>query len=451
MLAAGLAAGAASARAGEAAQSGGADPRGVLQRETLTGDWGGARKRLEDSGVSLGAEYIGETLANLSGGLRRGAVYQGRFEMAAELDLEKLAGWRGASIFASAYQIHGHGLSPEFLGNLLVPSNIEAHPATRLFTAWFQRNWDENRLSLRLGQIAADDEFAISDTAAHFINGTFGWFAHTASNLPSGGPAYPLATPGARFAAMPAEDVTVRAAVFSGDPAGRPGAEDPQLHDNSGTTFSLQGGVLAMAEVQVAAHWAGLPGAYKLGGWYHSGSFHNLRRDALGLSLADPASSGVPARHRGDHGIYAVADQMVYRESGSKDRGLSLSLRLGAAPSDRNPVDLYLEASAAYKGPFAGRDGDIAGVAVGYAHISGDLQGLDRDARAFSGVSTPVHDHETVVELTYIAEIAPWWRVQPDVQLLFHPGGNVAHPGDLTGIATVPDAVVAGVRTRIAF
>jgi porin len=428
---------------------------GLWQRETLTGDWGGWRSALAENGVALGAEYTGDVLANVSGGIRRGAVYAGRLHLAADLDLGKLAGLAGASIHANAFQIHGRGLSPEFLGNLLATSNIEAHPATRLHTLWFQQNGFDDRLSFRAGQLAADDEFIISDTAMTFINGTFAWLPLAASNLPSGGSGYPLAAPGARIAAMPAEDLTFLTAVFGGDPAGKPGDEDPQLHNNSGTTFSLEGGVLVMAEIQYAlnhgADSGGLPGTYKIGGWYHTGAFDDLRRDNLGLSLADPASSGVAARHRGNRGIYAVADQMVYREPGGEDRGLSLFMRIGGAPADRNPVDFYLDGGAGYKGPIPGRNADVLGLAVGYAHVSGDLQQRDRDARAFSGVATPVADHEAVVEITYIAQIAPWWTVQPDVQFLFHPGGNVAHPGDPTGIATVSDAVVLGVRTALAF
>jgi porin len=426
-------------------------PKGFWEQDRLTGDWRGLRSDLADSGVHLNAEYIGDGLANVSGGLRRGAVYQGRFEVSAELELEKLAGLPGATIFANAYQIHGRGLTAEHLGNLLPTSNIEAVPSTRLFTAWFQQNWLDDRLSLRVGQLAADDEFIISDTAGTFVNGTFGWLALAANNLPSGGPAYPLAAPGVRFAAKPAENFTFRTAVFGGDPAGRPGDEDPQRHNSSGTTFSLEGGTFVISELEYAAKLGGLPGTYKVGGWYHSGSFDDLRRDALGLSLADPASSGVPARHRGNHGIYGVADQAVYREEGSEEKGLNLFMRIGGAPSDRNPVDFYIDGGAAYKGLIPGRDADTIGIAAGYAHVSDDLQDLDADRNAFTGGNGPIEDAETVLEITYIAQVTPWCSLQPDVQLVFQPGGNVPDPSDPTGTSAVPDAVVLGVRTTVAF
>ena len=52
-----------------------------------------------------------------------------------------------------------------------------------------------------VGQIAADDEFITSQYASIFVNATFGWPDLTSANLPSGGPAYPLATPGVRVKA----------------------------------------------------------------------------------------------------------------------------------------------------------------------------------------------------------------------------------------------------------
>ena len=447
----------AGAEQGSGMETGGetADEPGFFDRETLTGDWGGLRKELRDKGVEFGAEYIGETQGVVSGGLRRGVIYEGRFEVSTDLDFEKLIGWEGASGHINAYQIHGRGLSREFLGNLMPASNIEAAPSTRLFDAWVQQNFAAGRASLRLGQLAADDEFLLSDTAGTFMNAAFGWTPFVANNLPSGGPAYPLATPGTRLAVMPAEEVTWLTGVFSGNPAGRPGDEDPQIHNASGTTFSFEGGVLVMSEIQYALNQgkdaAGLPGTYKIGGFYHSGGFDDLRTDTLGLSLADPASSGMPRRHRGDYGVYAVADQMVWREPGSDSAGLNLFTRIGGAPADRNLISFYVDGGAAYKGLIAGRGDDVTAVAVAYAKLSGEARGFDSDVNAFNGTTGPLRDSETVVELTYDARICGWWRIQPDVQFVFNPGGNVADPNDPTGQSAIPDATVLGVRTAISF
>jgi len=48
------------------------------------------------------------------------------------------------------------------------------------------------------------------------------------------------------------------------------------------------------------------------------------------------------------------------------------------------------------------------------------------------------------------ARIASWWTVQPDLQIIFHPGGTVANPRSAMG-AVVRDAVVLGLRTTLKF
>ena len=60
-------------------------------------------------------------------------------------------------------------------------------------------------------------EFVVSPTAGLFVNAAFGWPVLPAVNLPSGGPAYPEATPAVRLTWKPNDQVTFRAAIFNGD------------------------------------------------------------------------------------------------------------------------------------------------------------------------------------------------------------------------------------------
>ncbi len=421
---------------------------------TLTGDWGGARTTLSEAGVSLGLNYIGEAQDNVSGGLKRGTLYQGRIELVTDLDLEKIAGWEGASIHANAYNIAGHGFSTYKLGNLLDVSNIEAVHTNRLFTVWLQQNLLDDRLSIRGGQLAADDEFLISPTAGSFMNGTFGWAAIMSANLPSSGPAYPLATPGLRVQVAPTDDITVLAAAFSGDPAGS-GGDPAQIRNHHGTTFSTNGGTFYLSELQYATNQgknaAGLPGVFKLGAWYHSGDFDDQRFGTDGLSLGDPGSNGTARRHGSDYGLYGVADQRIWKEPDSEDQGINVFLRAGGVPANRNVIDLYVDGGISYKGLFSGRDEDTLGLAVAYARISGDAVDRDEDNNRLNGSNGPIRDYEAVIEMTYVAQMTPYWTLQPDFQYVIHPGGNVADPSDAAGVRSVDNAVVIGLRTSLKF
>src|SRR6185503_13467004 len=106
----------------------------LWSRETLTGDWGGLRSALAARGLDFTFTYIGEALGNLRGGQRRLGIYEGRFEMTFEANLEKALGWQGGTFHVTGYQIHGRGLSAHALGNLLTTSGIEATRSSRLFT-----------------------------------------------------------------------------------------------------------------------------------------------------------------------------------------------------------------------------------------------------------------------------------------------------------------------------
>jgi porin len=110
-------------------------------------------------GVKFAATYIGESLGNLSGGLKRGAIYEGRLNLAVDVDLQKLVGADQLTFHANIFQIHGGGLSRGSLQNLFVVSGIEALPSTRLYEAYFEKQWGNKRVSVKAGQLAADSDF----------------------------------------------------------------------------------------------------------------------------------------------------------------------------------------------------------------------------------------------------------------------------------------------------
>ena len=136
---------------------------------------------------------------------------------------------------------------------------------------------------------------------------------------------------------------------------------------------------------------------------------------------------------------------MVWRAG---ERSLNLFVRGGLAPADRNLVSWYVDGGAGFTGLLPGRPNDVLTFGVSYAKISGDAVAADQDALAATP-PYPIRDHEMVFEVSYAAQIAPWWIVQPDLQVIVHPGGNVADPNDPT--ATVGNAVIAGIRSTIKF
>ena len=414
----------------------------------------GLRRALWERGVKFQLNYIGEVQGVTSGGLKRGSRYGGRLELVIDADLEKMVGWTGATFHANAYQIHGTGISRYNLGNLAAVSNIEALPNTRLYEAWVEQKLMDNKLGVKFGQLAADTEFVTSNYAGLFINGTFGWPTIHATNLPSGGPAYPLATPGVRIGLYPTDNLSFLVGVFNGDPAG-PGTNDPQQRNRNGLNFRLRDPAFAIGEMQVKygddKAPNGLSGTFKLGAWTHFGRFADTRYGLDGLSLANPASTGAQRLTRGNNGIYAVLDQQVYRLADDPTKGVGVFARVGASPGNRNLVDFYADAGINFTGMVPGRSDDAFGIAVAYARIGDGLVGLDRDTNFYNGTAAPVRSSEAVFEATYSAQIVPGWTVQPNLQYVIRPGGGVLDPTDPLGMRSVRNATVLGVRSTLKY
>ena len=416
---------------------------------------------LANKGLNFGATYIADNIGNVSGGVARGAIHFGRLDLSVDADLDKLVGWSGGRFYANAFVIYGRGLSRNYVQNLATISEIEALPDQRLYNAYFEQSFFGDRLNIRAGQQAADVEFFDSQTDDLFINGTFGWPAIKASNLPAGGPAPPIAVPGIRVKAALTDQITAYAAVFNGDPSG-PGDADPQIRDHHGLAFRVNDPPWVIGQVRfnydIDIGGRPLAGNFTPGAWKHYGSFDSQRFTAEGLSIADPSGSGVPAKLRGNYGIFAVIEQVLYRPPEVKDNTTSASIpgvtafgRIAYSPPDRNLIDLYLDGGIGFVGFTPGRPLDRFGVAMAYMRISNTARILDLDTQAFTGVQSPVRSNETLIEMIYEAHIKPGWLVAPYFQYVFRPSGGIPNPNDPSGTSRIGDAAVFGVTTTIRY
>lgn len=435
-------------------------PTGLWERANLLGDVGGLRPVLQNFGITFNLQEIDEVLGNVTGGIHTGADYDGLTTASLSLDTSKAFQWSGGTFNVSALQIHGRNLSTDNLATLQTASGIEASRATRLWELWYQQAFLGGKADVKLGQQSVDQEFIVSQYAGLFVNTMMGWPMLPSADLYAGGPAYPLSSPGVRLRFRPSDAVTVLAGVFDDDPPGGAFNNDSQLRgaEASGTQFNLGNGALWIGEIQYAANASpakdcsnlacGLPGTYKVGGWYDSGSFLDQRFDSNGVSLASPASNGLAMRHRGNFSVYGVIDQMVWREP-SGPHSIGVFARAMGAPADRNLIDASLNAGFSLKAPLPGRDDDTVGVGYGWAHISGNASALDRDTARFTGTAFPVRSAEHFVEVTYQYQIAPWWQLQPDFQYVIDPGGGIQNPQHTSQI--VGDEAIFGLRTTITF
>jgi porin len=433
-------------------------------RNNLLNDMWGLRTALGNYGISLGLQETSEVLGNVTGGVHRGADYDGLTEMSMGLDTQKAFGWQGGIFNISALQIHGSNLSTDNLDTLQTASGIEADRATRLWEMWYQQSFLNGVADIKLGQQSVDQEFMVSQYSGLFINTMMGWPVVPSYDLYAGGPAYPLSSLGVRQRATPAPNVTVLAGVFDDNPPGGPFEDDSQLRgaEAAGAAFNLNTGALWMAELQYAINQPangdmvsanappqGLPGTYKVGFWYDSGAFPDQQFDTLGASLASPASNGIARMHQGNYSLYALADQMVWRPDPQGPQSLGVFARAEFAPPDRNLISLGADAGFDLKAPLPGRDNDTFGIGAGIAKVSSAAAALDRQTAFYTGTDYPERTTETFVEVTYQVQVAPWWTVQPDAQYVVRPGAGIPDP--VQPSREIGNELVFGLRTNIVF
>jgi porin len=400
------------------------------------GDPGGHRKWLGDHGVVYGLEYTNDVLTNVHGGLRTGTIDQGKLQGILTVDFGKLVGWDGLSLFANFFQIHNTGrIRRDYVGGINTIAAIEAVPSTRLSEVWLEQKFANDRASFKAGQLAADNEFFYSKLSQMFLQSD--WPTITAVNLPSGGAAYPLSTPGVRLMVEPITNLWLRVAVLNGDPAG-PGPGDEQLRNRHGFNFRIKDPPFVIGEAEFQHNNGktdeGLATILKFGAWGHTGTFDDKRFADDQTLLADPLGSGLPLRHRGNNGVYAVIDQQLYRPKGGDGQsGISVFSRMSISPSDRNLVDRYIDGGIVFAGLFPSRPDDRFGASVIYSKFSSSIRGFDQDKVLFTGMPGVIRDYEANLELTYVAEIIAGWTVQPNLQFIWHPNGDASRNATVIG------------------
>ncbi len=305
---------------------------GLWTRGNLLGDAGGVRSGLWNLGITFGLQDVNEVWGNVSGGIRRGASYDGVTLMSVGLDTQRAFGWEGGTINVSAWNIRGRNIATDNLLSLQTPSGILAADTTRLWEVWYQQSFVDGRFDVKLGQQSIDQEFMTSQGSGLFLNTMMGWPMVPSADLYAGGPAYPLSSLGVRLRAQPGNGITALLGVFADNPPGGPFNDDGQLRGSTrwGGNFNLRTGALVVGEIQYAlnqpgngdmatgAGTGGLPGTYKLGFWCDSAPFPSQQLDNTGVPLANPASTGIALMQWNNFSLYAVADQIDLAPGGGQ-------------------------------------------------------------------------------------------------------------------------------------
>lgn len=377
--------------------------------ETLSGDWGGARSSLYDKGITVGLTHKSDMLANTSGGAARGAVVLMNSEAAVNMDLGKLAGWDATTAFIQYHVQHGNKSINNYAGSFAGVDNIETGTSTgQFYQAWLQKNSADDSLSVLAGLYAIDSEFYVTETSGLFLQPPYGMSAEMAQTGQNGPPVFPLGALAVRVK-YASSGYYVQGALTDGVP-GNP-------NNPHGTHIRLDKGDGSLAAVEL--------------GFNTSEEGKSFNKTAVGLwRYSARAADLVTGDPRRDEGFYVLAERTLRAEQDDSAQGLSGFARFGTVNKDVYQVDWSGSLGLLYQGLFDGRDDDTAGIAVTTSHASSKYRQLNASDSS-----------ETVVEITYRAQLQSWLSVQPMVQRIFNPNMDAA----------LRDAWVAGMRLEVAF
>jgi len=399
-------------------------------------DWQGLKSQLTQAGVTPALAYQADAAANTLGGIQRGASYSGNLHLQLLLDGERLAGLPGLSGLVDVLWING-GQPSEFTGDAQGVSNIAAPPALRAYEAWLQYNFPGNRFSILDGRYDLNTEFYRLNSASLFLNSSFGIGPEFGQSGFAGPSVYPDTSLGVRLAYKPYPNTVLRVAVLDGAPL------DPQ--SGSPGAFNGRSGLLVVAEAAFLTRpvandappeprsrigrQSGLPpydDKIALGAWYYTANFDDL--GATGIA-------GSPLQRRGEGGAYLLLDRLLFDAADDTQRHLTGFVQLGLASQTVDRFAGYIGAGLTAFGLISGRPNDELGIAAAMAANSSHyIAGQQR-------AGLMVNPAEIAIELSYLAQVAPWLAVQPDLQYVIHPNTD----------PNLRNAMVAQLRIEMSF
>ncbi|WFB35484.1 carbohydrate porin [Kiritimatiellota bacterium B12222] len=367
------------------------------ERDQLTGDWGGSRTKLEDSGVTPFLYYDGIAGAAVSGGLSTGNAYTGQVYAGIDLDFDKMLGWEGTIMKISMVNRHGDSVSSD-VGGIFDPMTIYGGAdgqTTILYQIWIEKRFND-QWALKFGRDSQDSDFANDDlyrySLSTAINGPIRAMMLDRIQIVS----FPLGVWSARLKYNINEEHQLQFGAYQVNDHiwdMIPGT-DFDIDDDDGVTYMLQYDWTPQINDRPARLFVGLAESF-----YNTTTFDGEGADNI-------------------YRVYGHFDFEVIE---------NLTLFTFGAYTDQDDLaqmPLQISAGANWKGLIPGREDDRTIAFFTYG-------GLSDEWGASMGENV---DAEIVYELGHRFQVIPAFYIQPSVQYIQDPGGT----GD------IPDAVVLG-------
>ena len=418
-------------------------PHNVMEFEHASGNWGGGRDFLDRHGVEISLTYTSDMAGNPVGGISpHGFTYCDNIALGLFLQTEKLFGWKDGYFMMSLLQRDGLNLSQKNIGNQFTVQQVFGGPTFHWYELSYEQKFFDAHASVKLGRIAAGDDFAVSPLYWLYMNNGIDGNLQA---LPVNGrfSTYPNTVWGSRLKVDLTSTTVARLGVYQATPLNSINGLNWDFYPSNGVMLLGQYSwnpeffhpSSASLEKETAAAFSdsssnkninkpsarGLDGHYWMGGYYSTMEYSQFN-----------SSTMLPNAY----GFYWHADQTVYRVDSISDKGLILWSAYALSPQQNvSKVSFQVNGGAVYTGLIPARDNDATILGFIYGNFSSSYAGAQQAA----GNGSP--NYELVYEAGYRINFTKFAYFQPDVQWIINPGG----------LGSTPNALVIGAQTGVIF
>jgi porin len=378
-----------------------------------------------DKGISFSLLYRGDVLSNVAGGLQQRTTALGNLDVKFDFDLDTLIGWDGVAVGLHGIASHGGKPNANHVGSSQGVDNIEVDTNTaKLFQAWIQKQFLDEKLSVLFGLYDLNSEFYVSHSTGIFLHPSPGIGSELAQTGLNGPSVFPTSSVALRVSVFPTPETYVQAVVLDGVPG------DPDNPRGTHIQFNDGDGALRVFEVGYIPGKSkdgelALTDKYAVGVWSYTSRFEDL---------VEVDGGSDPLMHKGNEGFYVLAEHMLYRGKRNPDSHADGFIRYGRAAEDFNQFSSYFQTGIVFTGMVPGRDEDQFALSFSTARTG------DKYRLSALNAGQEATRHESVWEATYRAQMTPWLAVQPNIQYVINPGTD----------AQIRNATVLGVRFELA-
>lgn len=415
----------------------------LVERSTLTGDWGGVRDRMAAKGVTFDASVTQVGQGVVAGGKDGTWAYGGRGDLVGRLDTGKLGLWPGGFLtvelegnWSDSANLKTGSINP-VNGNQLFPVPEGANLAlpNLSFTQFVNRYVGATIGKLQTVSNSDLNAFAHGKGDTQFMNLAF--------NINPVALVVPYSTLGAGVIVLPTADpgqAVLSAAVLSATG----NASTAGFDDLDGAVYAGEGRVRTRFFDRTGHQLVGALFAHKS---YTSLdqriAFQPVRR-RLGI-----AEGNAIQKTTDTWAVYYNFDQFLWETDEQAGNGIGIFGRFGATPGNVNPSQYFFSIGFGGKGMVPGRPLDRFGIGYYYDVVENPTLQTKRLG------SLEILRDEWGFEAFYNVALTPWLHLTPDIQVV-GPAQKRELRGRVADSATlatshVDTAVVLGIRAQIVF